>query len=215
MSESIIHNLWRDRRHDLLRIGGRGPVDGEVNDERAGDDLLTGYEAPEAGISAVVAIIAHDKVEVRRNQQLAVLNEALHLMPPLGIDSWIGRIGADGGKVIAVWRAGGGLECDVGFVDFLAVNEELALNDADAVAGNSDDALDEVSGLGVMEDDDVAALDVAIGKDPTGEFSGGGVNLLVHQEKVADEKGSLHAFRWNEERLKDKGEKKESDDDGF
>ena len=66
-----------------------------------------------------------------------------------------------------------------------------------------------MGGCGVMEDDDVAAPNRPIGQEPAAKPAGGRVDLLVEEQKIADQQRALHAFRGNEERLQDKGEHKQ------
>src|SRR6266568_3381896 len=78
VSESIIRGL--------LHIGGRRPAQREVDDQRAGHDGLPRHQAPEAGILAVIAVIAENKVLVLWNHELAMLRKTLKLPPPRRID---------------------------------------------------------------------------------------------------------------------------------
>jgi hypothetical protein len=54
VSESIIRGL--------LHIGGRGAGQREVDDQRPGHNLLPRHKAPEAGILAVIAVVAQHEV---------------------------------------------------------------------------------------------------------------------------------------------------------
>ncbi len=58
----------------------------------------------------------------------------------------------------------------------------------------------------VMENHNVAAFDVAIGKQHPAKAVRGSVNLLVNEQKIADQQGMLHALGRNEVRLKNKGQ---------
>ena len=105
-------------------------------------------------------------------------------------------------------------EDGVGLGDGRAVDVELAALQVDTVAGEADDALDDVVG-GVereVEDDDVAALDGLVGQQPA-TSARGAVDGFVDEEEVADEQGALHGLRRNAEGLHDEGEHEESDDD--
>ena len=193
-----------------LNVGGGGADKREINDERTGDDGLSRHEAPEARILAVVAIVAKDEILASGNNKLTVLREALHLTPPIRIDFRVG-VGIRG-KVVEETVGRGGLECRVGLMERRAVDINLAVRNAQAVAGKADDALDEQRRLGVMEDDDISAMDRAIRHEPTAEATRGRVDLAIEEKKIADEQRALHAFRGNEKRLKNKGEQEESDD---
>ena len=79
------------------------------------------------------------------------------------------------------------------------------------IAGQADDALDEVDGgVGrVMEDDDVAAAELAGGEGKVVE--GGG--LLVDEKEVADEESGDHGGRRDAEGLDGEGDDEDGDDD--
>src|ERR1035441_7341706 len=78
VSESIIRGL--------LYIRGGGAGNREVDDQGPGHNVGAGHKAPEAGVSAVVAVVAEHKILTLGNHQLPVASKALHLPPPHGID---------------------------------------------------------------------------------------------------------------------------------
>ena len=95
------------------------------------------------------------------------MGEALHLPPPRRVD--IG-VGVDpGGKVVAEGIGRDRLEGRVGLVQRPAVHRHPAILDANPVAGNAHHALDQIRRIGMVEDDDVAALDVAVGQEPAAQ----------------------------------------------
>src|SRR5580693_3323535 len=93
----------------------------------------------------------------------------------------------------------------------------MAVLDPNAIARNADYALDQVRRLGMVEYDDVAALYIAVGHQQPAEASAlacGREDLLVDEQKIADEQGMFHAFRGDEEGLEDKREQEQGDHDG-
>ncbi len=95
-----------------------------------------------------------------------------------------------------------------------AVEVDDAVAEVDAVAGDADGALDEEEvgrfGLGLEEDDDVAALDVAV-VDEGRPVGGRGEGDAVDQDVVADEQRLLHGGGGDLEVLEDEGHDEEAD----
>ena len=78
--------------------------------------------------------------------------------PPGGVDVGIG--GLEAGKVVAEDVGAAGSVAGVGLGERLAVDVDVLVMDTQVIAGQADDALDEVHG-GIdwkMEDDDFAAV---------------------------------------------------------
>src|SRR3984885_10832751 len=199
----------------LLHICCRRPPHGEVNHQRTGNDRLPRNESPEARIFAVVAIVPQHEIFARGHDQLSVAREALQLSPPRRVD--IGVCVDLAGEIIAKWIGRRRFEGSVRLIEGRAVHRHSAIFNANVVAGNADDTLYKVRRIGMVEYDDVSALNVSIGHEPANQSvlcAWGREDLFVHQEKIADEKRVLHAFRWNKKWLKDKCEKKQRDHDG-
>jgi hypothetical protein len=97
----------------------------------------------------------------------------------------------------------------------VAVDEDAAAVEAEVVAGQADDALDEMEGGidGVVEDDDVAAMDGGRREEAGGSICVGGAGLLVDEEEVADEEGRLHRPGGDAEGLCAEGDDEDRDDD--
>jgi hypothetical protein len=158
----------------------------------------------------VIAIIAEDKILVWRDQELSAVGEALHLTPPVWVDL---RVSVDArGKVVAEGIGGRGFEGRIGLVERGSVDVDATVGDVEPVTGKTDDTLYEQGRLGVMKDDDVSALNGAIWEQPSGERAGWAVDLLVEEEKIADQERVLHALGRNEDGLQNEGEQKEGDD---
>ncbi len=184
-------------------------LEGEVDDEGFADDGFAGDEAPVAAVFAVVAVVAEDEVVAGGDDELVVFDEGAHADPPAGVDLGIG--GLEAGEVVAEVVGRAGAVDGVGLSEGVAVDVDEAVVEAEVVAGKADDAFDEVEGGvdGIVEDDDVAAVDGGGGKE--GACAVGGCGLLVDEEEVADEEGGLHGFGWDAEGLHAEGD----DEDGY
>ena len=179
-------------------------LEGEVDEQRFADDGFAWDEAPVAAVFAVVAIVAEDEVVAGGDDELVVFDEGAHADPPVGVDLGVGALEA--GEVVAEVVGRAGAIDGVGLGESVAVDVDEAAVEAKVVAGEADDALDEVKrGVdGVVEDDDVAAMDGGGGKERAGAVGGRG--LLVDQEEVSDEEGGLHGFGWDAEGLHAEGD---------
>src|SRR4029079_9865503 len=87
------------------------------------------------------------------------------------------------------------------------VDDHLLIDEADVIARNTDHTLHEVLRWmhRVTEDDDVAAMDLGVGKNVSPE-SAAGVMDLIDEQVIADQQGVLHRFRGDLERLDDEGD---------
>src|ERR1700690_126604 len=73
MKKSITHG-WRSGK--IVIQTARRPVD----QKRATDDILARHESPEAAVPAVVAIVAHKKIEPLGNNQLVIFDQFRHFL---------------------------------------------------------------------------------------------------------------------------------------
>ena len=138
-------------------------LEGEVDDERLADDGFAGDEAPVSAVFAVVAVVAEDEVVAGGDDELVVFDKGTHADPPVRVDLGIG--GLEAGEVVAEVVGRAGAVDGVGLGKDVAVDVDAAFVEAEMVAGEADDALDEMGGGvdGVVEDDDVAAVDGCCG----------------------------------------------------
>ena len=125
----------------VLALGLVRPVD----HQRLALDVLARQEAPVAAVLRVVAVVAHHEVLVRRHRDRSV--SLAHVERGHFVELRVGRRRLQ--------------EMHVRLVERLAVDVDLLLAHFDRLARQPDDALDEVALrlLGILEDDDVAALD--------------------------------------------------------
>ena len=154
----------------------------------------------------MVAVVAQREIFALRHHQFALADKALHLLPPERVHLWIGI--NRGRKVVAEGIAGSRFKCGVGFTEHNTVHPDSAIADAQPVAGQAHYPLDEIVVLGVVEDNNVAARNLAIGHDQPAEAARRSINLLVDQQKIAHQQGVFHALGGNKVRLKHKGEQK-------
>jgi len=133
------------------------------------------YGAEVAGVAGDGAVVAHDEVLVGGDDHLGL------------------------GAVV------GEAEGDVGLDEGVVVDEDAAVVDAELVAGGGDDALDVALGLvvGIEEDDDIAAVDLA---DVVGE--------LINEEAVFILELGEHAGAFDAHRLIEEGDDEGGDQDG-
>jgi len=161
-------------------------------------DGLAWNETPEPRVLAVIAIVAEDKILIRGHQKLATPGEALHLKPPVGIDL---GVSVDLRGKVAEGIGRGRLEGGIRLIKRSAVHIDAAVHDAKTVAGEADHTLDQQGRLGMMENDNVAALNGAIREHKSRSAGRRPVDLLVEEKKITHEQGALHALRGNEERF--------------
>ncbi len=161
----------------------------------------------------MVAVVAEHEVVAGWDDQFPALGALLQKLPPARFDA---RVAVNlGGKVVEIGIGGGGLEGGVGLVEELTIDENTTVVDTDAIAGQADEALDQIL-PGVergVEGVDFAALDAVLGEnlEPEGGWGEGGA---VHEEEVADQQGVFHAFGWDNHWLGEEGQEKEGDDYG-
>ena len=133
------------------------------------------YGAEVAGVAGDGAVVAHDEVLVGGDDHLGL------------------------GAVV------GEAQGDVGLREGLSVDEDAAMVDAELIARGGDDALDVALAVvvGIEEDDDVAAMDIA---DMIGE--------LVDEEAIFILQLGQHAGAFNAHRLVEKRDDEGGDQDG-
>ena len=178
-------------------------IEGHDDCGGAAQDLAAVDRAPETGVVAVVAIVAHDEVAPGRDCDGPEGAEG----GALGQDGERMSGGAGGGfrdvDARALVGGGGHVAGDVGgegpIGGRLAVDQELFVGQFNLVAGKPNDALDEAFAIsGGEKDDDVAALRIA----PFGDVPGCEGNLeivgeLVDEDAVALDDGWVHGAAWD------------------
>ncbi len=187
--------IWCSSRFQRVRANTLAPAAvpslsyRPVHDEGLAFHVGSREEAPIAAVLGVVAIIAHHEEVAGRNRHRAVRH--LHVARR---------------ELVGVRRAGRLEEVHVRFVEHRAVDVDALVAQLEGLAGQADDALDEVAlrVLGVLEDHDLSAPHVGDGQQ--GPLERGGrrrEHELVHQQVIADEQVVLHRSRRDLEGLHD------------
>src|SRR6266481_5113911 len=160
---------------DTLAEGGFGVivgicVDGPVNEEGAAHDGFAVDKAPVTAVGAVVAIIAHGEIFSGRDDEFVTLD------------------------VVEGIVAGGRVMDHVGFIQGFAVDEDLLVHNLQTIAGKADDALHEVRMIlvRIFEDDDIAALEVAVWKKVFVPVAAAAKDEFVDEQMIAYEEGLFH-----------------------
>src|SRR5262245_15399411 len=93
-----------------------------------------------------------------------------------------------------------------------SIDIDLAIDQPDSIPGNRYHPLHEMlTGIhGILKDNDVSAMNMAIGHEKIFRRSAA-VSQLVHQQVVTDEKRVLHRLRRNLKSLYCKGDDKDGD----
>src|SRR5206468_7209301 len=129
-----------------------------------------------AAVVGVAAVVAHGEVAILRHHV-----GKLHFRTAERSFAWVGRLGGSSG---------------IAFAQLFAVNPDGAVAKVHAVAGQADDAFDEVGGIrrvGRLEDNHLLAFGIAPEREmPLGERNAGIVADAAHDEVIADEQSALH-----------------------
>ena len=125
--------------HVLVRVSDR-PVD----QQRTSDDIFVGHETPVAAVQALIPVITQHKIVSLRNNQFAVLDQFLHLQPPAPLEAGHGKIQTR--KLVAKSVVHTRAVADIRFLQRMAVYVDLAIDQADPVARDADDAFHEMLG---------------------------------------------------------------------
>lgn len=171
-------------------------VERENHSGGATHNLLAFDRAVEAGVEAVIAIIAHHEVfALRHDERSEIARCGRGGITPDGV-RLAGELfaGEDAAFALRGWNVtqqflGDGLVCDG-----RAVEDELIVAEFDGVAGQADDAFDETRAVVRREEHhDVTPLRVApFGEVPCRERHFEIVGEFVHKDAVAFENGRAH-----------------------
>ena len=218
MEEDVAHETYALPDALFVDLVG-GSFEGPVDEHGAAYDVFAGDEAPETAVEALGAVVAHGKDFARRDDQIFTLDVAGEFVGPGGGDAVVGA-GRDGGKVVAVGVEGVlGVAVFDGFTGLrLVLGDAVEVDDAvaemDVIARDADGAFNEKEiwsfGIGLEEDDDVAAADVAV-VDEGRPLRRRGEGDAVYENVIADEQRLLHRGGGNLEVLEDEGHDEETD----
>src|SRR5580693_1198063 len=145
---------------------GRG-LHRPVDQHRASHNGITVNEAPIAAVQTTIAIVAHGEVLIFGYHQFAVFHMIQNLRGPLGTHGSPEKIAVRGWKVIAEGILVIGIVDDVRLIEPFAVDVNLLVDDANAIAGQTDHAFYVVRMVvkGKFENDDIATANGAVRED--------------------------------------------------
>src|SRR5580704_14544371 len=190
-----------------IRVVLRRGVHGPVNHYRAAHDGIAVHEAPIAAVPAAIAIIAHHKITISRNHELAMMNVAQNFFRPFRTQADFGEVASRGREIVAEGVFERCVMDHIWLRVWFAVHINALVDYTDAVTRQANHPLHIVWMVveWKFEDDDIAAPDRAVRKKlfvprgPTSEYK------FVYEQVVPDQQGWLHGLRGNFESLNDKG----------
>src|ERR1041385_1592449 len=224
--------LYKEVADDRQPGIGRAFIVGPVNKHRATDDEIARHEPPVATVFTVIAVVAHHEITIGRHRDLIFALEDV-VIRSVVFSAWLvvnvvelarlaRRIIDDFQRRFLIDLAGR----DVMFGDGLTVDDYVVALDANAIAGSTDHTLHVVSedrpvvrtivalgieGIaGILEDDDVATLDLALRQKR--QRLTGSKNELVDQQMIANRDRVLHRARRHLHRLHDERHAEEGHD---
>src|SRR5580692_3287207 len=155
----------------------------------------------------MVAVIAHGEILSWRNHNFAVVNVLKNFVRPFGLHVGLEVFRTVRREIVPERIVGRGrVTDDIRLTGPLPVDIYHLIENLDAVAGNSNHALDVMRVIlkRKFKNNDVPAADFAIRKKMVVPMSAPAENKFIHEEVIADQKGGLHGLRRNLERLHDK-----------
>src|SRR6185437_4333890 len=180
--------------HAIVQPSNLGPPRGynrKIDQKRLSDNVLSGHKPPVTAVHAVVPVVAQDKIFSPRNNQLAVLHILPHLSPPSRAYAGIGIrrsrkfISKYAGKTADIHRER--------FVLRSPIDENPAVVEMDAIAGNSDNAFYQMEGMidRIVKHHNVVPPNRLI-RQQVPPSSGRREHSFVHQQKVSNQQGIFH-----------------------
>ena len=163
MEQRMRETAKRAHEATISIVFGRG-VDRPINYERAAHDRVAIDETPVAAVPAAIAIVSHYEITIGRNNETAAIHIVEKPRGPLGTQAALEKVAVRRRKIVAEGILAGWIVNDVGFFERLAIDVHVLIDDADAVARQSDDAFYVVRMIieGKFEHDDVAAANGAV-----------------------------------------------------
>src|SRR5215510_11195039 len=163
---------------------------GHVNHDRRPDDMVARNWAHETAVERIAAIVAHHEIAVRRNFERKNVRLTSEIATP---QSRLSGVGGANRVVFAKARS---------------IDVDAAVMNIDNIAGQADDALDDVrsvAGIDGPEDDDLLAFGTAPKRFVNvGKGNAGVIAEATHEQMIADEQRILHGSRRNHARLADR-----------
>ena len=181
----------------------RGGLDRPINQDGTAHDGVAVHESPVAAIQTAVTIIAEHEIMIRGNDEFAILDVIENPIGPFAARRDFDEVAIGRGKIITKGIFVSGIVDDVRLIEPRAINVDIAVDDANAVAGQTDDAFDVVRVIfeRKFEDDDIAAADGAVRQKFFIPGAATAEDKFVHEYMIADQQGGFHGWRRNFEGL--------------
>ena len=191
-------------------------LDRPINQNRAAHDGVPIDESPIAAVQAAIAVIAQYKIMVARNDKFAVFYMVKNLVGPLAPGGDFDKVAIGRREIVAKGIFIRRVVDHVRLVESFSVYVDIAVDDADAVAGQADYPFDVVGMIfkRKFKDDDVAAANSTIRENFFVPGPATAKNKFVYEHVIADQQGRLHRWRGDFESLNNKGCAKEGEQHG-
>src|SRR6267143_4436969 len=216
MSQGLKDSHQSGPERTVPAVVAAGRVHRPVNQKGAPHDGTAVYESPVAAVLAVVAIVAHGEIFSGWNYDLVTLNVFMDFRPPLGNDIGRNHLAPDWREGIVEWIDGRQrIMHGVRLIQEFGIDIDVPVDDLHVVARQSNDTLDEMLVVceRILENDNVAALQLPVRKDLFIPGAGAAENKFVYQQVIADQQGAFHRGRGNFEGLHDEAGSKQGQDD--
>src|SRR5690348_3468685 len=192
-------------------------LDRPVNQKRPAHNGSVVYEAPEATVPALIAVVAHREIFSRRHDDFVASNEFPHFLSPLRLKTRGNHLSWQRGKVI-VQRivVSGRIVHYVRLIEQFAIHINGLVHHFHAVTRQADHALHKVLMflIGKFKNDNVSTLEGTIGQEFFVPRTGTAKNKFVDQQMVANLQSAFHGSRRNLEGLHDKSRAKQGQNHG-
>ncbi len=175
-------------RHACLQVLVSRCFERPVDDKGFAQNIVSRDESPVPAVLAVIPVVAHRKVLIRRDL----------VWPEMFVDA----------SRINILR--------IVFLQRLPIDIDRAAHHFDSIAGHADQSfyVCNLRAVRVFEYDDISAFRAFIGKNLRQDPGMKAINEFVDKKMVADQQVGFHGSGWDLECLNDKGSGKERNDGG-
>src|ERR1700677_730347 len=216
MQKILSHRAQAAKESAIGVILGRG-IDGPVNHNRTAHNSASVHKAPIAAVPTTIAIIAHHKIIIRRNDELAALDVTQNLFRPFRAKSDFDEVAVGRRKIIAEGIFESRFVNHVWLRQRIAIYIDMLVDDPNAISGQTDHALYVVRMIveWKLEDDNIAAANCAVRKKLFVPSSVSFEYELIHQQMISDQHRRLHGLGRNFETLNDEGGSEKRKQNGY
>src|SRR5262249_24001123 len=167
-----------------------------IDEKRPPHDGVAIDETPVAAVGTKIAIVAHGKKFVGRHNDFVASHVMFDVADPFGTGARTEELIVGGRKaVIQRVVTGARIMHDVRLIQELSIYVHVAIDDFQAVAGQTNHTFNEMLMVivGILEDNNVAALQRAIREELlVPSVSSSAKNEFVDEQMIPDEKRLLH-----------------------